>query len=141
MLGAGVAYSGWRSVELYGMVMGSAKPGGAASGINLYLSPLDVSSIDVIRAAVSRPGWRSAEDISLVAPSPSKLSRDEITQVQFALGYALYPARIWLRTPNEATAAARDHGQRRVILIGGGDELPSRAVQSISRVAHLVELR
>ena len=140
MMTAGFAYSGLATIALYRKALGAPRFSGPDATIDAEVSALDAASAGEIRLAIDRAGWPREADVSLVDEGSGRWSSEDITRAHFAMGYLLYPRRIWVRSAADAEIAASQSGQRYVIAIGGGNAFPHAPSHRVTRLLRLVVL-
>jgi len=140
VLAAGFAYSAVSIGTLYRTVLAAGRASGPDATIDAMVRPLEVTTAEQIRLAVTRAGWPRDVDVSLVDGSDGSLSAGELAQARYALGYLLFPARIWMRSATDARTAASQRDQRHIIVIGGQELFPLTTTRQVSRLLALVEL-
>jgi hypothetical protein len=155
LLAAGVVYAGAASVRGYQQLFAQPRAAGPSASIDGLMGPLQIASIDELRSAVHRAGWRRDSDIVMLA-AVSSMSAPRITQAHFVAGYALYPRRVWLAwwcDPSAASAqchaaeAAPDpftalskHATRHVMLVASENPFPRSRMRRLSDVLSLVDV-
>lgn len=140
LLVTGFLYPGVATPRLYRELFRSPRSTGAAAAIDAYLAPLQIASADELRRAVARLNWSGDIDVSLVTDVPPTLSAQDIGQAHFAVSYALYPARVWLRSAADALAARSGKNERRILVIGDTNPFGQAIAHRISGRLWLVEL-
>jgi hypothetical protein len=140
MLYAGVLYAGIATVRLYGQVF-TRPPAGAASALDVYFAPTELSSASALEDAVLAAKWPADANVVVVA-DPS-LDRQTIYQTYYSTSYVLYPRRVWLISACDgetAEAAIDRYDARFVVSIGRTMILPHAEHRKLSDMFSLIEL-
>jgi hypothetical protein len=155
LLTVGFAYAGAASVRGYRRVFAQPRASGPSASIDDLIGVLQIDSIEVVRSAVARAAWPRDSDVVLVAAAPS-MTPAAITQAHFALGYALYPRRVWLAprcdtrqpepcglpgTMSDPLAVFSRHATRQLVLIGPVNPFPGSRSRRLSETLSLVQVR
>jgi hypothetical protein len=139
MLLFGFARSGLATARLYRELFDTPPVRGPEATIDAYLRPLTLASGDELRRAVKRAHWGDKADVSIVVEA-AIFSARERSQLHLAASYALYPASVFLRSPEDVMAVRSAGKTQRVIVAGPSNPFPGAAVEEVSSVLRLVSL-
>jgi len=106
LLCAGFAYSGLATVRLYTEVLQKPVVAGPFGTLDAFLKPVNLSRGDPLSAAVQHANWPADADVVVVADG-HELPRQELYQVYYSISYLLYPRRVWLASPCDASRTAK----------------------------------
>ena len=155
MLLAGFVYAGRATAVRYAEIFRDPVHPDPSASIDIHLKPTGIVGADHFRQAIDEAGWTSGEDV-LVLAAASAITRQDLYQFYYSVGYLLHPARVWLAAWCDAAAtadqcitlAAEDphaalarHRARRVLLIGPDNPFPGSDVRSTSHKVALVTIR
>ncbi len=130
MLVAGFVYSGLATARMYAGLFLQAPAIGAQASIDQQFARLNTSS-EEIRAAIRRASWPADADVAVSVSTGDMGSEMNVTQLQYAFGYLLYPMRIRVECATLPT--------RHAIVIGAPDDAAHTIVARVSDVMTLVE--
>ncbi|MCM3880891.1 MAG: hypothetical protein ND807_12355 [Vicinamibacterales bacterium] len=139
MLLLGFARSGLATGRLYLELFSAPAASGPAATIEGYLSPLNLGSADELRHAVKRARWRDDADISMIV-DPASFLAGERSQLHMATSYALYPARVFLRSEDDVRAIHSAGRAQQLIVAGPTNPFPGAGVEDVSSRLRLVSL-
>jgi hypothetical protein len=140
MLLLGFARSGLATGRLYRELFSAPPASGPAATIEGYLSPLNLASVDELRQAVKRAQWRDDAEVSMIV-DPASFLAGERSQLHMATSYALYPARVFLRSEDDVRAIHSSGRAQRVIVAGSTNPFPGARVEEVSSRLRLVSLQ
>jgi hypothetical protein len=152
LLCAGFTYAGVASVRGYRRLFAEPRAIGPSASIDALMRPLQIESMNVLRSAVIRTGWRRDSDIVLVA-AVSSMTPTAMTQAHLVAGYALYPRRVWLAswcdsvpascavgTISDPFAMLSKHETGQVMLAARRNPFPDNRSRRVSGLLSLVQV-
>jgi hypothetical protein len=102
----GFAYSGAATVRLYTEALQKPAVAGPFGTLDAFLKPVNLSTGDPLSAAVRQANWPADADVVVVADRHD-LPRQELYQVYYSVSYLLYPRRVWLASPCDASRTTK----------------------------------
>jgi hypothetical protein len=150
----GFVYAGAATARRYVEIYTSPAKRTASASIDTHLATAHIANAAVFRHAVVDAGWLPGEDVVVLA-SASSVTRGELHQVSYAIGYLLYPSRVSVAAwcderatqvqcatldAHSLESAAAGRRSRLFLVIGGEHPFPLARSTRLSHMAALVSL-